>query len=532
MRPFVRLLLIPVCYLLCALSARAQSPQWQWAEAQPFTVNSVAADAGGHAYVTGQFSGTIRLGRFTLTSSSAGGDLLVAKFDAVGHPEWATVLPIQPTLVGGTAGTFASGTDISVHPLTGEAVVLGRMNGLFTSTVPGTNLSPDLYFQDKFVVFKLSASGTIRWAVQGGSTYLPTSANALALDLMGNSYVTGIGYGYQLSNGGSGAGGLRQLFVLSLSGAGAFRWNVSGAAPLSSNGLDVSTDALQGVYVVGSYFGPLTLGGSPVPGPPSGAFLTRLDGATGAVVWARGDQSGATALAVDALGRSYVAGGFSGTYTLGAATLTATAAREGFVARFSPSGAVEWLKSVGPAETNVGVAWSDAGPVALLKRSASTAAVIGLQLDGSPDWELQASGVLASQRLATTLGTSPVHRRVLVVGSFAGAATFGHEHPTATGTSGFLASLRFAVPIAPRCNNPLSVYPNPSQHRLTVHLPSAAGVSAQLVNLQGRVVRQAAGAEVPATAELTWNVADLPRGLYTLRTVENGQTQTVLVQLN
>ncbi|GAB3828747.1 T9SS type A sorting domain-containing protein [Hymenobacter jeollabukensis] len=532
MKRVLPLLLTALCYLLWLLPARAQAPQWQWANAQSFVVNSVATDAQGNAYVTGQFSGSITVGRFSLTSSSAIGDLLVAKFGPTGRAEWVTPLAAQPFATGSSTGIFASGTDISVNPVTGESVVVGRMNGLFASSVPGSNLPPDQYITDKFVVLKLSAAGSIQWAVQGGSSNLPTTCNAIATDAAGNSYLTGISYGYRLSSGGSVAAGPRQLFVLSLNGAGAFRWNTLASAPLSSMGIDIGTDALHGVYMLGTYFGPLTIGGSTLPGPPSGTVLARLDGTTGNVAWARGDQSGATALAVDAAGHSYLAGGFSGTYALGAASLMASAGREGFVAHLDPAGTVAWLKSVGAAEANGGAALSDGAPVVWLKRSASGGAVIGLKPGGAISWELAASGIDGSKCLATAPGLTPLQRRVVTGGTFTGAATFGSYPVSAAGSGNFLASMRFVQPIGPGNVVPLSVYPNPAQNLLTVRLPTAPGTSVQLVSLQGRVVRQHLGSDGPGVSELVWNVADLPRGLYTVRAVGSGQVQTLLVELN
>lgn len=523
MKRAVHLLLIGLCYLAWLIPTQAQTQQWQWANNQPFSVRAVATDAAGNAYVTGQFSGTITVGSQQFASTSAITDLIVAKFNAAGQAQWATTLGALPAYPGAINSTYVAGRDISVNPLTGEATVLGDLNGIFASSVPGTNLSAD-YSTDKLVVVKLSAGGQVQWTLQGGSTSFPTRALALATDAANNCYVTGNGYGLRLSNGTNIFTGSRQMFMFSVTGTAAFRWSLTSFAQLNAGGVDVATDAQNGAYLLGTYNGPLTIGGIALPSRVPGTVLARLNASTGAVQWARSDASGASNVAADAAGNCYLAGGFSGTYTLGAASLTAAAGPEGFLARFDAAGTVAWLKSVGPAESGASVALADAGPRVLLKRSSGVAALLGLLPDGSAGWEEQVSGVSEAQRLACVSGAQG--GRVVVGGNCGGPASFGSH---SVGSGNFLSSISYGG--APVLVGGVGVYPNPAQNQLNLILPQTPGTSALLFNAQGRVVWQHLGSDGAGASAVAVNVASWPRGFYTLRVISGGKVVTIRVQL-
>ncbi|OON70538.1 hypothetical protein B0919_00475 [Hymenobacter sp. CRA2] len=520
--------------LLAALAQPgwAQAPRWQWADAQPFTVRAVAADAAGNAYVTGSFTGTIRVGRFQLTSTSTIADLIVVKFSPQGQPEWATTLgALAPSPVVSNR-TYAAGVDISVDAQNGGVAVVGGMSGLFGPNVPGISLDPTRYQGDNMLVLRLSASGQIQWAVQAGSSAgFPTRGNAIATDAQGNSYITGNGYGFALSNGPLISTGARQMFVISLNRAGSFRWNTPTFANLGASGLDIAADEVGSVYVLGSYVGPFSIGGVELA-RQTGSALARLNSSTGTVVWARGDQEGATSLAVEPQGGAYVAGSFSGTYQLDAASISASAAREAFLARFTAGGAVTWLKALGTITTaGVRVARADTGPVVLLKRSATVAAVLGLSNAGAISWEEQATGVESAEGLAVAPGAGPRQRRVLVGGQFAGRASFPPHTLQANGSSSYLASLLYTVPAAPPASLSATVFPNPARGRFSVLLPPLSGISASLINSQGRVMRTEADFLPGKLDDKQLDVVDLPRGLYILRVSWNGEVTTVQVQL-
>jgi hypothetical protein len=111
----------------------------------------VDADARGNVYFTGEFSGTVRVGRFTLTSAGDN-DLFVAKADPNGAVIWATPM--------GGPGPEA-GPEIEVAP-DGTTYLAG----IFSQTARfGRKELTTTGARGAFVA-KVSPAGRIVWAVQ------------------------------------------------------------------------------------------------------------------------------------------------------------------------------------------------------------------------------------------------------------------------------------------------------------------------------------------------------------------------------
>src|SRR5262249_25657156 len=103
----------------------------------------------------------------------------------------------------------------------------------------------------------------------------------------------------------------------------------------------------------------LALGGTTLTNAgDADVFVARLDGSSGAVLWADGfggDQQETTGnivggVAVDAAGNTFVTGSFkSGTVAFGVTTLTNadTGSQDVFVAKLDGAGAVLWAESFG-----------------------------------------------------------------------------------------------------------------------------------------------------------------------------------------
>ncbi|WP_460611743.1 T9SS type A sorting domain-containing protein [Hymenobacter seoulensis] len=534
MKP-LQLLSLVFFYLVGALPMLAQS-KWQWADAQPFTVQAVATDLAGNAYVTGQFSGTITVGKTRLTATSTTTDLLVARFSPQGKPEWVTTLGATPVVTG--TSSSVTGIDISVHPLSGESYVLGGYTGNISS-LPGGSAAVN--FTDRIVILKLSADGAIRWGVRAGNEFVPTLGSAIASDLQGNSYVTGIcNGGFVLDDGTRVQSSNRSLYVLALNNAGQYRWSLGARSTLSSAGIDIGADARNGVYMLGRYFGPLTVGSNVLPSSAGGnCLLAKLSQQTGAVRWiTTGTTDGVSSLVADALGNSYVAGSFRGTIGVGTSTLTAGTGTEGFVARFTSSGAVTWLRSIGQVVPFTTQAVCNLSPVPLLQgavvgltRPPGEAAVVALQPTGAVAWEENADGTSSSKALAVAPGPSLQHLRIFLGGTLTNQVAFGPHRVKANGTTSFLAVLSNKLNRRSIDWNVFSLFPNPVRDVLTLRLPPLPATQVQLLNLHGRVVRTMQLAESTAPATQLLEVRDLPSGLYLLRLSTTDETITRQIQI-
>ncbi|WP_162910833.1 T9SS type A sorting domain-containing protein [Hymenobacter oligotrophus] len=523
--------------MLAALPVLAQpQPQWEWAKAQPFTVSALTTDAVGRVYVTGSFSGTITLGGQQFTAQSTGTDLLVARFSPEGKLDWATSLGAAPFMSGGSSS--ASGTDISVNPQTGEASVVGSYSGNLMGVSgsepgePGTGI--------RMVVLKLANSGRIQWVVRAGSVSPATIGNAIASDLLGNTHVSGsTNGGFDLSNGSTFGTGSRSMFVLSLGPTGQTRWIVGGQSTLSANADDIATDAQNNVYVLGRYFGPFRFGNFSFTGDVSSngnTFLAKLANQTGTPLWVRdGAGTGASSLAVDAAGSSYIGGQAGSNVSFGGVSLNISSGSVGYVIHVGPNGSTEWIRSVGDAASNAPVEvatvpTSNGGAARVvvgLTRPNNAATVLALRANGTILWQEQASGGQSNIRdVAVAPGL-----RIYLGGTLSGQVQFGADAVSANGPTNYLAAL------APRANplrfnwDELSVFPNPATVQLSVQVPPLPAVHIQLLNLNGRVVREVRmpASRQPQTA--TFNVRELPSGLYTLRLTAGGETISRQVQI-
>ncbi|OWK43389.1 Lead, cadmium, zinc and mercury transporting ATPase [Fimbriiglobus ruber] len=92
----------------------------------------------------------------------------------------------------------------------------------------------------------------------------------------------------------------------------------------------------------------------------------------------------ANAIATDAAGDSYVVGTYQQAVNFGGSTLTATAATDGFVAKYSPSGVLQWAKDLGgTTATAVAVDGSGAAYVAGFFTGSVTVGTVNLTAGGN-----------------------------------------------------------------------------------------------------------------------------------------------------
>ena len=209
----------------------------------------------------------------------------------------------------------------------------------------------------------------------GGSSSGYDTGQATATDADGNVYVTGnftgtIDFGATTLHS---AGGT-DFFVAKYNASGTVLWARRGGGSGDDSGYGGAVATVNGivsVYVTGNFEGTANFtpnststltsaGGSDV-------FLAKYN-ASGAVQWPRrgsgtgGDQGSAVAVASD--GSVYVTGNFEGTANFNTPTnptsntLTSAGGSDVFLAKYDPSGAVQWLKRGGGSgfDTGRGVA--------------------------------------------------------------------------------------------------------------------------------------------------------------------------------
>lgn len=204
----------------------------------------------------------------------------------------------------------------------------------------------------------LDSSGNVYVAgnFQGAATFGQGEANQTTLNASGND----------------------DLFVAKYNSSGALLWARHGAAGTAlDRAAGVAVDGLGNIYVTGFFQGSTTFG----PGSVSPATLISAGGddlfvakfnSNGVLQWAQrsggGAQDRGAGIAVDASGNSYVTGWFNGAAVFGQGqsnqrTLNSVGSDDVFVAQYNANGFLQWAVRAGDAgqDQGAGIAVDSAG---------------------------------------------------------------------------------------------------------------------------------------------------------------------------
>ena len=166
------------------------------------------------------------------------------------------------------------------------------------------------------------AGGTPIWGVALGGPGADVATD-VTTDTAGNVYVAGTWSGTATLGGGAPvtSAGMDDIFVASFTAGGAFRWRAVFGGPVEDTVDAIAYDPIANELVIGGMAGPTSFGGSSIP-IAQHAFVARLDPATGAATsvvdpLGQGALGEVLTVAVDARGRLYAGGSFSGTVSQG-----------------------------------------------------------------------------------------------------------------------------------------------------------------------------------------------------------------------
>ena len=351
----------------------AQNLQWvkRFGDTGGDLSRSVAVDASGNVYTTGEFTGIVDFDPsasvYTLTTVSGSpignSNCYVSKLDAAGNFIWAK------NITSSVSGS--SPKSIVIDPL-GNLYI----TGWFYNTVdfdPGAsvyNLTSN-GLEDIFIS-KLNSSGNFVWAKSIGS------ANAdyvysMAVDANSNVITTGTFRGtgdfdpsaaaYNLASAGA-----DDIFISKLDIAGNFVWAKSIGDLTGDNSRGICVDATGNIYVTGSFSGTVDFD----PGIPvynlSGAiststdfYLLKLD-ASGSFIFAKNlgaDIAQGASIERDAFGNIYVSGYFQNTvdFDPGASVYNLTGIPgqwDVFNLKLNASGNFIWANQINGTATQLG----------------------------------------------------------------------------------------------------------------------------------------------------------------------------------
>lgn len=225
---------------------------WQWATAggggSTDGGNSIAVDGSGNISIIGTFNGTASFGTATLTSTGSS-DIFVAKLNNTGVWQWSVG-------AGGTGTDEGNGITVDGS---GNSYITGNFSG--TASFGSTALTS--YGLGDIFVAKLNSSGSWQWAAGAGGTGNDYSYS-IAVDGNGNSYFTGgfTGTAY-FGNTTLSSAGSNDVFVAKINGSGVWQWSVhNGSSSSYDYGEGIAIDVGGNSYITGFFSGTVSFGNS------------------------------------------------------------------------------------------------------------------------------------------------------------------------------------------------------------------------------------------------------------------------------
>jgi hypothetical protein len=317
--------------------------------------SGIVTDLQGNSLIVGTFQDTAVLGGVPMTSAGQI-DFFVAKYSPTGTPLW-----VRP--FGGPGNDAATGVAVASN---GDVYVVGASDGaLFGGGAGDAGAGAGTF------LLQLDTFGNAQVAEAfGGDSYGTTVGIAIAADgtiAMCGAYRAGLDLG-----GGplAAPGGSVGAFVATFAPPGASADadaeagspaggppTLIAATPLGGTGTSVANAVAFGledtVVVIGTFDGSGDFGGGMVTSAGATDVFASAFTAAGTPVWSKhwggtGEDDG-RAVAADAAGDTFFAGGFSATVMFGASTATSNGSTDAFVVKLDPSGSVTWDRTYGGA---------------------------------------------------------------------------------------------------------------------------------------------------------------------------------------
>lgn len=198
----------------------------------------------------------------------------------------------------------------------------------------------------------------VKWIHRMASNFF-SFGNAATADADGNFYITGY-FGGDLDFGGTGltGAGLGDMYIAKYNTNRVLQWVKQGTSDGWNGGRGIAIAEDGSIIVAGRIEGLTNFDGMTVNGVGENDVFVAKYSSTGAIRWVKsGGGSGmdwANGVAVDADGNSYATGYFSGSATFGAQTLTAAGDHDIFIVSYDADGNLRWVKSIGGSGTDEG----------------------------------------------------------------------------------------------------------------------------------------------------------------------------------
>ncbi len=295
--------------------------------------------------------------------------------------------------------------------------------------------------RDVFIA-KYNIDGEFQWAISAGGSG-DDYGNAIACDDEGNTYITGMFTEFALFGSIElYAYGQQDAFIASFDNQGNLRWAEAAGGWENDRGIDIVVDNQNNVFVTGIFDDALGIGSTTLLSNGDNDVFIGCFSSTGIFKWGKNIGSigsdEATAIAVDASGRVFVSGVFTGNLISGSDLIPAQGINDGFVSCFGLQGDLLWSQVIGTPGNNDrvnAIAADGQGNVyasGYFDHDDQKTFVVKLDSDGNELWTVLTGGDSNARPLAAI---TDINDHVFIAGYFSGIAVFGNFLYTSAGNN-------------------------------------------------------------------------------------------------
>jgi hypothetical protein len=259
------------------------------------------------------------------------------------------------------AKQISSGTYDACSSIKLDASGVPYITGAFSSTATfGTTSLTSDGGNDIFVAKYNPVNGDVIWAKKFGGAN-DQQGISISISSSGDIYLAG-GF-FVTSNFGtitiSATGGL-DGFIAKLNSSGDIVWAKQISGLEWENALSIVPDGNDNCYVAGYFTATTNFGGSNLTSSGNEDVFLAKYSPTGSLIWVKSagsnnDYDNAKSVTIDAIGNVYITGYFTRTATFGNGTITSNnISRDVFVAKYNSDGNILWVKQAGGPDTDQG----------------------------------------------------------------------------------------------------------------------------------------------------------------------------------
>lgn len=489
----------------------------------------VAVDDQKNVYMTGFIQGAVSLGGNQFSTNQGSMDVVVAKFNPDGDVLWADSF-------GGDGLDYGYG----ISPATDGGVYL---TGFFAGTVSVGGNSFTSYSWRDFFIMKYDVDGQVLWFHHGGGSF--AEGMDIEVDREGNVLLAAYFYDllkFDNSDTTLTSAGESDAVIVKYSSLGELLWIQQAGSLMTDAAMGIAVDAMGNVYVTGFFYGTVLFGSTTLVSVSeweSDGYIWKLD-SNGSHQWAIavGGESSETLfdIAATADGTTYAVGIFSSSSFMFGTDLLENVG-DGFfdvcLVKTSSDGIASWGRCGGGPDSDYGRdvtidQWGNPvicgnfqgeayfGSQGLVSSGNDDSFILKYDSWGGDMWSLTGSGVLSECSESVVAGPENTY---YTTGYFYDQMNFGNLVINSISDQDIFLT-KFTEPWTVGINETrdgdhLSVVPNPATTSIRVNSYNRGFVTHDAIRIitnDGRLVF-----DVPYQANLDINVAHLPSGFYSIQ---------------